>query len=661
MRLVEHVWVPMSDGVRLSARIWLPEDVEESPSPAVLEYIPYRKRDFTRERDEPIHAYLAANGYAAIRLDLRGSGESEGVMTDEYTQQELDDGYEAIAWIASQSWCDGNVGMMGKSWGGFNSLQVAAMRPPALKAITAVCATDDRYADDIHYMGGCLLTDKAEWASILLAFNARPPDPAIVGTEWFDMWIARLDALTSPLDPWLEHQTRDDYWKHGSICENYSDITCPVLLIDGWVDAYSNAAMRMLHRLEAPTKAIIGPWGHMYPHDGVPGPAIGFLQELVAWWDHWLKNIPNAVPDWPALRTFALDSQAPASDTVEAAGRWIEIEEWPSPSVDRHVLWLGERKLVRSRSSGNATISPNLVVGSAAGDWGCWALPDEQPGDQRPEDDASVIFDSDPLEGAMTIVGAPKVSLTVTADAPLAMLAARLCDVRPDGSVARITWGVVNLTHPEDHSVVRELEPDVPTRAEITLNDIAYTVPEGHVLRLALSSSYWPLVWPSPTPVGITLELAESNLTIPAIAEPQPLATPFSPALAASGPSITQLGADSIFTRRLETIDGRLVRTVDGTGATGGGLTRFDDIDLTVGYEAHRRYEIGLDDPTSARVSYTHRISFDRDDWTVTIDSDTMLSSTATNFEHEAAVVAKLGHEVVFERRWSRHSPRRGL
>ncbi|MFO8042315.1 MAG: CocE/NonD family hydrolase, partial [Alkalispirochaeta sp.] len=219
---LEHVWIPMRDGTRLSARVWLPETAVAAggrpgtPAPAILEYIPYRKRDMTRGRDGSMHPYFASFGYASIRVDLRGSGDSEGVLTDEYLPQELDDGEDVIAWLAEQEWCDGQVGMIGISWGGFNGLQIAARRPPQLKAVVSVCSTDDRYADDVHYMGGALLGDNISWASTMLAYNSMPPDPALVGDRWREMWLDRLNGSGLWLKTWLEHQHRDEYWKHGS-------------------------------------------------------------------------------------------------------------------------------------------------------------------------------------------------------------------------------------------------------------------------------------------------------------------------------------------------------------------------------------------------------------------------------------------------------------
>ena len=126
--------------------------------------------------------------------------------------------------------------MMGISWGGFNSLQVAARCPPALKAIVTVCSTDDRYRDDVHYMGGSLLTAGIGWGSFFFRTMARPPDPMLVGDRWRTMWLERLQSLPVYLETWLRHQRRDDYWRHGSVCEDYDAIRCPVYAVGGWTD-----------------------------------------------------------------------------------------------------------------------------------------------------------------------------------------------------------------------------------------------------------------------------------------------------------------------------------------------------------------------------------------------------------------------------------------
>ncbi|RYE54947.1 MAG: CocE/NonD family hydrolase, partial [Rhizobiaceae bacterium] len=209
VRTVDPVFIPMPDGTRLAATIWLPDDADDRPVPAILELIPYRRRDGTVFRDMKMHPYVAGHGFACCRVDIRGSGDSEGILPDEYTAQEQDDACAIIAWLAEQSWCTGAVGMTGISWGGFNALQVAARRPPALKAVIALCCSDDRYADDVHYFGGNLLTEDGMWSSFILGLGALPPDPQIVGAKWRDMWRERLEASTCWSDVWMRHQRRD--------------------------------------------------------------------------------------------------------------------------------------------------------------------------------------------------------------------------------------------------------------------------------------------------------------------------------------------------------------------------------------------------------------------------------------------------------------------
>ena len=312
VRVIEHQWIPMSDGVRLAARIWLPDGAESHRVPAIVEYIPYRHRDFTLPRDELIHPWFAGHGYAAIRLDIRGSGNSEGLPMDEYVVREQEDMLEALAWIASQTWCTGACGMIGISWGGFSALQTAFRRPDELKAIIALCSTDDRYADDVHYMSGCLLRNNLAWGGQAFAYAARPPDPDIVGDGWRAMWRERLENLPVFTAEWLSHQRRDGYWKHGSVCEDWSAIRCPVYAVTGWADGYTNTALKLMAGLEVPRRCLIGPWAHAYPHLGVPGPAIGFLQDCLRWWDRWLKGIDNGIDREPMVRLWLQDPASPA-------------------------------------------------------------------------------------------------------------------------------------------------------------------------------------------------------------------------------------------------------------------------------------------------------------------------------------------------------------
>ena len=364
LRIIDPASIPLSDGARLSARIWLPESAQERrPVPAILEYLPYRKDDVTAADDALRHAYVAARGYACARVDIRGSGASDGVLVDEYSRQEHDDALEVIAWLAEQPWCTGAVGMTGISWSGFNSLQVAARRPPALKAIITACSSDDRYANDVHYLGGVpLACYLLTWACALMGYNARPPDPLIAGERWREQWLERLEANPDLISLWLEHQSRDEYWRHGSICEDYDAIECAVLAVGGWADAYVDAIFRMLANLSCPRMGLIGPWGHLWPQDGHPGPAIGFLQESLRWWDHWLKGSDTGIMEEPMLRAFMQEAVPPAPDYAQRPGRWVAETSWPRQEPPL-TLSLGDGTLT---ATATATASTTTVEGAAA-------------------------------------------------------------------------------------------------------------------------------------------------------------------------------------------------------------------------------------------------------------------------------------------------------
>lgn len=524
----EHVWIDMADGTRLSARLWLPEGADRNPVPGILEYIPYRKNDRTAHRDSMMHRYFAGHGYACARVDLRGSGDSEGILHDEYLQTELDDGVRVLQWMGEQPWCNGAVGMIGISWGGFNGLQIAAMQPPELKAVISACSTDDRYADDVHYMGGCLLGDNISWAAQMFAYNSLPPDPRHVGDDWRDMWLDRLEANEPWLATWLEHQLRDEYWRHGSICENWDAVEVPVLAVSGWADGYSNAVFRLIANLKSPRLGLVGPWSHKYPHIGEPGPAIGFLQECVRWWDHWLKGEETGIMEEPLLRAWMQESVPPTTSYVERPGRWVGEEAWPSDRIrmERYDLASGYRLLHRSEAEADeadrnveelpyiSVMSP-LSTGLFAGKWCSYAATPDLPHDQRQEDGGALVFNSERLEEDLEVLGAPVLDLEFSVDRPYAIVAVRVSDIQPDDKATRVTYGVYNLAHSADHASCDTLEKDKVYRTSIRLNEMAQVFSKGHRIRVAISTSYWPLVWPAPTAAKLSVYTGRSRLSLP--------------------------------------------------------------------------------------------------------------------------------------------------
>lgn len=647
----------MPDGTRLAARIWRPAGSGQVP--AILEYIPYRKRYGTAVRDAVTQPYLAGHGYACVRVDLRGSGESGGVLTDEYLPTELADGIEVIRWIASQDWCDGNVGMMGISWGGFNGLQIAALQPPELKAIVTLCSTDDRYADDIHHMGGTLLADNLSWASVMFAYNTMPPDPAVVGERWRDEWLRRLEGSGLWLETWLRHQRRDEYWRHGSVCEDYSAIRCPVYAVSGWADGYSNAVFRLLSNLSVPTKGLIGPWSHVYPHLGNPGPAIGFLQELLRWWDRWLKDIDTGIMDEPALRVWMQNPAPPAFSYVERPGRWVAEDGWPSSRIVSQQLSLRpDGQLAPDPQEGELTIDSPLWVGRYAGKWCSYVAGPDLPGDQRHDDAGSVVFETEPLTEPIEILGAPVVSLVIGSDRPVAQLAVRLNDVQPDGEVTRVTYGLLNLTHRTSHEEPNPLKPGRSYPVTIQMNGIAQRFEAGHRLRLSVSGSYWPLAWPAPEPTRLTLDCVRSHLTLPVRPTDHPADSrlPSFEEPEGSPPHAQTTLEEGHHTWKLHHDLGTDIHTLEVINDNG--LVRHDEIGLEVGFRVVERYSIRTGQPSSARGEVTTHRSLRRDEWSIRTFTHTTLSGTPDHFVVEAEMEAVEGEETVFTRTWSEEIPR---
>ena len=657
---LHHVWIPMADGTRLAARIWLPEGAREQPVPAILEYIPYRKRDLRTVTDEITHPYFAGHGYAGVRVDIRGSGDSEGVLTDEYTPEELADGVTIIEWLAEQPWCDGTVGMIGISWGGFNGLQIAALRPAALKAVITVCSTDDRYADDVHYMGGCMLLDNLSWASIMFAGNSCPPDPELVGERWREMWLERLAGSGLWLEEWTRHQRRDAFWKHGSVCEDFAAIECPVFAVSGWADGYSNSVFRLLANLDVPRRGLVGPWSHKYPHMGEAGPAIGFLQEAVRWWDHWLKGKETGIMDEPMLRAWMLDSAPPAHRYDVRPGRWVGEYEWPTAHVSEQRRTLdgsrlaapGERVVEDSRE-----VQSPLRVGLMAGKWCSYAAGPDLPGDQREDDLGSLVFDSEPLEAELEILGAPVAELELTVNRPVAQVAVRLSDVRPDGEVTRVSYGLLNLTHRDSHEEPEALEPGERYRVAVQLNDIAQRFPAGHRIRLALSTSYWPLAWPPPWPVTMRVFTGASELVLPtrpARAEDSDLPAVADPA-GAPLPELTTIEPPDFSWRILRELEANsFTLEVHDTE----GVYRVEHVGTEVEYRGVEHYTIIDNDFRSPRGRVQRVMGFRRGDWDVRTVTETELTADPENFYIRATLDAYEDGESVYHQDWDLAIPR---
>ena len=662
--VIENLFIPLSDGRRLAARMWRPRGADETPVPAVIEYMPYRKRDTMRSRDARIHHYLADHGYASLRVDSRGSGDSDGLLRGEWEEDELDDGVEMIEWVAAQSWCTGSVGMIGKSWSGFTCLTLAARRPAALEAIVPVCCGDDRYDQSLHYTGGAFLVEQLWWADSTVLFNARPPDPEVVGDRWRGMWQSRLDDVKPWIDDWLDHQRRDSYWRRGSICEDWGAIQCAVLSVGGWADYLSRSVPRLLANLEAPCWGVVGPWGHHYPHEGLPGPSIGFLQECVRFFDRFLKKVDNGYEDTLAYRAWIQDYRPPSKTHGTTTGRWVAERSWPSPRIEPRPFFLGDRQLDdEPRATLALRHSSPLELGQTASEWLCMGMPGELPGDQRIDDGMSLTFDSESLVEPLEILGATQLTLDCEFDQPSAQLVARLVDVSPDGTAARVSLATLNLTRRDDLSEPTPLEPGRRYRVTVTFPDVGHAFAPGHRVRLALSTSYWPVVWPAPHPVTLTVHTGSSTLTLPRrpSGDDEPRSPRFEAPEAGPDTPITIL-KETIVSRRFErnplTGESMIQASFEGGALLPGRRVRFDETATELGHRLIKTFRIREGDPLSATAEFRQRFEIEREDWQITIETSTRMSCTRDRFLLECTGKAWDGDRLVLDRTWSVDKPR---
>jgi hypothetical protein len=662
-------WIPMEDGVRLAASLFLPEGAGEGrAAPVVLEALPYRKDDATASYRPEYERLCGEYGYAVARVDLRGTGSSEGVATDEYPASEQADLCQVIGWLADQPWSTGAVGMYGTSYSGFNALQVAAERPPALRAIIAIYASDDRYTDDVHYTGGAVkLLDLVDYPLYMVALNALPPVPAIAGPGWRERWRERVEGLEPWLLRWLEEQADGPYWRQGSLRPAYERIACPTMLVAGWADGYRNGTFRVMERLRAPTRLLFGPWSHMATDSSLPGPRIDLVPEMVRWWDRWLRGQRNGVDEAPPVTVFVRHATRPAPDLDEHAGVWRDEPAWPPARATTLALALGAaghpapdpRGPGPVPVAGGAGPAGSAVdrlevrpdVGSAAWISCAGHLPFGQPDDQREDDAWSLTYDWE-LDQELEILGAPRLAVRVGASAPVAFLSAKLCDVFPDGTSALVARGFLNLTRRRSLTEPEPLRPGVVEPVELELDATSWVFPAGHRLRLSLAGADWPNLVPPPGPVTLTVERDGSTLTLPVLHGPSPAPPPSLPPTGAPGAGA---GVPDPPTRW------RVVRDVLGR-RTEAEIAHGGRSELPDGAVLVERYRgtvgAGLDPPgpTWAEGSAQYRIEWPEATVATSVRLD--LRGDAGAFELQLDLEAREGDELRWARSWHRRIPR---
>ena len=668
------VWIPARDGVSLSANLWLPVATATGPEarfPAILEMIPYGKDNWRRNADIARGTYLAQRGYVLCRLDVRGTGSSDGIALDEYTEAETRDGYDVVEWLAAQPWCTGAVGMWGISYGGFTSIQVAKLRPPHLRAIAPVQATDDRYLTDVHYIGGCATASElSQYAASQVAMNAMPPDPAIVGEGWREDWRARLEATPPWLFEWLRQQQDGPYWRPGSLAPDYEAIDAAILNVGGWMDSYVDAALRMQAACRAPSRTIVGNWVHGLPSSATPGPNVDELHEIVRFFDRWLKELPNGVDEEPPVVWFEREYAEPEPFPVTLPGRWRAATSYPHPAV-AHEAWAfagGQLPLVGrlveapDEAAGTDRYRHRPTLGTRASlSWGAGGPPNGLARDLRPDESLGPTYTSAPLDGPLEILGVPEVVLHLAVSAPVATAVARLADVAPDGTSALVSAGILNLTHRHSNEHPEPLEVGRVEEIRVSLRPAGYRFLPGHRLRVSVASAAWPVIWPSPEAAEFELRhgrATPSRLILPVVPPAGGAGDAPVPAFKTTPPELPEAGGDGatdppVWQIREDVIDGTVTVTIHDGGEDllhdGRRLYSAESLRLTASDADPAHASL------SADVIYRwHEQTFDTE-----IRARSRQTSDATAFDLRVELEVDLDGEPFFRREWHESIPRR--
>jgi uncharacterized protein len=656
VEVVKNVLIPMRDGVRLAADLYVPEPDAGEPLPVVMEYIPYRKDEVAP--GSRFYEYLVQHGYVVARVDIRGTGGSEGVNTDEYVLQEQLDGYDAIEWLAAQPFCDGHVNQMGISYGGFTSLQVATHQPPHLASIVPMYFTDDRYTDDCHYRGGHLRKyyDVGHYGNFMIAYNALPPYPEWAGPNWATIWEEHVARNEPYLLKWLAHQTNGPYWRHGSVRGIADRIRCPVFMIGGWRDGYPNPPLRLYQALEVPKKVLVGPWNHDLPDTAVPGPRVDYLHEVVRWLDHWCKGKDTGVMDEPPVVVYMQHYEKPVVDRLEAAGEWRAETDWPPAGAKEQLLHLGEAGSLAETPGEGGTDEFEYVatVGVTGGLWS-GGLPFGLPGDQRPDEAFSLVYTSAPIDEAIHVLGRPHVVLHASSTASVIGFAASLSDVAPDGTSHLVAKGMLNATRRDSLADPQPLTPGEVYELTIELDTTGWVFRPGHRIRLAIASADWPNVWPTPQPATNMVYRGEgkpSRLVLPSV-PPEGSAKP-----PRFRPSQRTVGRHS---DRAQPPSWQVVHDVLGGRSQvrirEAGDDRINDTTLV-----RREYSLVADcdpsDPASASAHGKHLSRITRPNSVMEGSSDVLIQATETHFNVTVDLELRVNGTIHHSKRWVESVPR---
>ena len=654
---IREVMIPMPDGIQLAADLYMPADIPAGEHlPVLLEYTPYRKND-SRGSKYRMYTYFVKRGYVVARVDIRGTGNSQGrTIPYEYSEIELSDGDAVIAWLAKQDWSNGNVGMFGISWGGFNSIQMAVRKPPALKAFVALMATEDLYQEDVHYMDGIIHIDS--WMMSHDLSNAMPGAPEFRLDE---DWLRNRFEVEPSIFTYMREQRDGSFWDRASARDKYEQIQIPGYYIGGWYDGYRDSPPRMLEHVKAPVKAMIGPWDHYYPHNAWPAPQVEWRHEAVRWFDQWLKGINTGILDEPRFAVYVRDWHPPGPGVDEIPGHWRWEEGWPIERSVTKTFYAGQDHGLSSSPSAQATHSLKYKpsVGLAGGGpvmwWG------NIPPDQQSMDDYSLIYDSQPLGSPLEILGMPRAILKVSSDVSRANWVVRICDVAPDGSVTQVGGAAFNGTHRKSAREPEDLIPGKVFPLEIEMHFTSWVFPKGHRIRFAINNAQWPMLWPTPYQMTTTLAIGGvegARVELPVVPPADRPVPKFK--LPEEGPSLPDYASvDSGNVSGYAEI--KSIQRDEQSGAAFGIATNATSFRYPWGLEhfeerlEHRTSDLN---PAETSVIGIYAVAIDLKDRTIRMEQNVVFKSDLKNFHMNFIRRFKVNGETLHEKQWNETFPR---
>jgi hypothetical protein len=621
--------------------------------PVLLEYIPYRK-DEDRGSRYPVYSYFTERGFIVARVDIRGTGNSQGrTIPYEYSDIELNDGEAVIDWLSKQDWSSGNVGMFGISWGGFNAIQMALRQPPALKAFIALMATEDLYQEDVHYIDGIIHIDT--WMMNHDLYNTMPGAPEF---RLDQEWLRNRFELEPSVFTYMRHQRDGAFWDRASARDKYDRIKIPGFHIGGWYDGYRDSLPRMLENVKAPVKAMIGPWDHGFPHNTYTAPLIEWRHEAVRWFDHWLKGIDTGIMDEPSFAVYVRNWHRPGPGVDKVPGHWRWEEGWPIERCEWQTFYAGPDHGLSLTPAAQATHSLPYKpsVGLEGGEWWGSITPDQQG-----MDDHCLVYDSQPLRSPMEILGFPRAILNVSADVSRANWVVRISDVAPDGRVTQVGGAAFNGTHRKSAREPEDLIPGKVFPLEIEMHFTSWVFPKGHRIRFALSNAQWPMLWPTPYPMTTSLAIGGSDggrIVLPVVPPSDRPGPKFkSPALDPALPNYGTVDSGNIsgyaeirnIKRNEATGDAFALATNSTTYRYPWGLKRFEE------RIEHRTSDI---DPARTSVTGIYALVEELENRTIRLEQNVEFKSDLKNFRMIFIRRLKVNGKIMHEKHWDEIFPR---